>query len=136
MRLSNLKTKTAIGAKIPVFVICVEAILYLLLYNLHDCTFNFGNLNPLFNFNFNAGKKSVYGNESWSFNQIRWENCILKFGGFTGGKKKKTTSEVSHLYWDVLISEFFGLLSVTPETIFHLVFILLTFTMWLLVGNL
>ena len=27
------------NAKIPVFVICVETILYLLLYNLHDCTF-------------------------------------------------------------------------------------------------
>ena len=25
---------------IPVFVICVEAIIYLLSYNLHDCTFN------------------------------------------------------------------------------------------------
>ena len=27
-------------AKILVFVICAEAIIYLLLYNLHDCTFN------------------------------------------------------------------------------------------------
>ena len=27
------------NAKILVFVICVEAIIYLLLYNLHDCTF-------------------------------------------------------------------------------------------------
>ena len=26
--------------KISMFVICAEAILYLLLYNLHDCTFN------------------------------------------------------------------------------------------------
>ena len=26
------------NAKISVFVICVEAIMYLLLYNLHDCT--------------------------------------------------------------------------------------------------
>ena len=39
--LNNLKTKTAMNAKISVFVICVEAIIYLLLYNLHDCTFNF-----------------------------------------------------------------------------------------------
>ena len=29
------------NAKISVIVICVEAIIYLLLYNLHDCTFNF-----------------------------------------------------------------------------------------------
>ena len=28
------------NAKISMFVICVEAIIYLLLYNLHDCTFN------------------------------------------------------------------------------------------------
>ena len=27
------------NAKISVFVICVEAIIYLLLYNLRDCTF-------------------------------------------------------------------------------------------------
>ena len=27
------------NAKLSVFVICVEAIVYLLLYNLHDCTF-------------------------------------------------------------------------------------------------
>ena len=25
--------------KFPVFVVCVEEIMYLLLYNLHDCTF-------------------------------------------------------------------------------------------------
>ena len=28
------------NAKISVFVICLEAILYLLLYNLNECTFN------------------------------------------------------------------------------------------------
>ena len=28
------------NAKISMFVICVEAIMYLLLYNLDDCTFN------------------------------------------------------------------------------------------------
>ena len=38
--LSNLKTKTAMNAKISVFVISVEAIIYLLLYNLLDCAFN------------------------------------------------------------------------------------------------
>ena len=29
------------NTKISVFVICVEAIIYLALCNLHDCTFNF-----------------------------------------------------------------------------------------------
>ena len=28
------------NTKIPLLVICVEAIIYFLLYNLHDCTFN------------------------------------------------------------------------------------------------
>ena len=36
LRLNNLKTRTAMNAKISVFVISVEAIIYLLLYNLHD----------------------------------------------------------------------------------------------------
>ena len=40
LRLNNLKTRAAMNAKISVFVICVEAIMYLLLHNLHDCTFN------------------------------------------------------------------------------------------------
>ena len=31
-------------AKILVFLICVEAITYLLSYNLHDCAFNFSSL--------------------------------------------------------------------------------------------
>ena len=39
LRLNNLKSRTAMNAKISVFIICVEAIIYLLLYNLHDCTF-------------------------------------------------------------------------------------------------
>ena len=30
--------------KISVLVICVKTIIYLLLYNLHDCTFNFVNV--------------------------------------------------------------------------------------------
>ena len=32
------------NAKISVFLICVEAIIYLLSYNLRDCTFNLANL--------------------------------------------------------------------------------------------
>ena len=41
------------NAKIAVLVICVEAIIYLLLYNLHDCTFNFEQVNA-----HKVGKKS------------------------------------------------------------------------------
>ena len=40
LRLNNLKTRTALNAKISVFFICAEAIIYLLLYNLHECNFN------------------------------------------------------------------------------------------------
>ena len=39
VRLYNLKTRTAMNAEISVFVILVEAIIYLLLYNIHGCTF-------------------------------------------------------------------------------------------------
>ena len=39
LQLNNLKTRPTMNAKVSVFVICVEAIIYLLLYNLHDCTF-------------------------------------------------------------------------------------------------
>ena len=39
LRLKNLKTRTAVNAKISVFVNCVEAIIYLLLYGLHYDTF-------------------------------------------------------------------------------------------------
>ena len=38
--LNNIKTRTAMNVKIAMLVICVEAIIYLLSYNLHDCTFN------------------------------------------------------------------------------------------------
>ena len=37
--LSNLKTRIAMNVKITVFVICVEVIIYWLLYNLHEGTF-------------------------------------------------------------------------------------------------
>ena len=39
LRLNNLKTRTAINAKTSVYIICVEAIVYFLLCNLHVCTF-------------------------------------------------------------------------------------------------
>ena len=39
LRLSNLKTRTGIKAKVSALDVCVEAIMYLLLYNWHDCIF-------------------------------------------------------------------------------------------------
>ena len=38
--LNNLKSRTAMNVKILLFVVCVEAIMYLLLYYLHGFTFN------------------------------------------------------------------------------------------------
>ena len=35
------KLRTIMNVKISVFVICIEAIMYFLLYNLHDCNFNY-----------------------------------------------------------------------------------------------
>ena len=40
LRLNNLKTRTAMNAKISVFATCVEVIIDLLIHNLHDCIFN------------------------------------------------------------------------------------------------
>ena len=39
LRLNDIRTRTAMNAKMSVFVICVEAIVYLLLYNLRDFIF-------------------------------------------------------------------------------------------------
>ena len=40
--LSNIKTRTAMNVNILVFVLCVEAIIFLSLSNLNDSTFNLG----------------------------------------------------------------------------------------------
>ena len=46
-RLNNLNPKTAMNAKISVLLICLEAVIYLLLYNLHDYTFKLFVLLPI-----------------------------------------------------------------------------------------
>ena len=40
--LNKLKPRTGMNANLSLFFIYVKAITYLLLYNLHDCTFNAG----------------------------------------------------------------------------------------------
>ena len=40
LRLHNLKIRAAMNAKISVFVVCVEAIIYFFVYDLHNCFFN------------------------------------------------------------------------------------------------
>ena len=39
--LNNLKTRAVMNAKISAVVVCVEVIIHLLLYNLHERTFNY-----------------------------------------------------------------------------------------------
>ena len=41
LRLSGFRAGMAMGAEISVFDICVEAIIYLFLHNMHDSTGNF-----------------------------------------------------------------------------------------------
>ena len=56
------------NANTSVFVICVEVIIYLLLYNLHNCTFKFENSSSS---NLTVGvskKKFFFGN----FSQFFW----------------------------------------------------------------
>ena len=45
LRFNNLKTRAAMNAKTSLFICCVEPIIYLLLFNLHDCTFRVFNAN-------------------------------------------------------------------------------------------
>ena len=42
LRLNNLKIRTAMNAKISLFVTCGEVIIHLLLYKLHDCPLKLG----------------------------------------------------------------------------------------------
>ena len=60
------------NAKISLFIICVEAIIYLLLYNLHECAFKYD-------------KK--YFSEGWGYKKISIEGG----GGYSldGGSSDK-----------------------------------------------
>ena len=70
-KFNNLKTRTAINAKISVFVICVEVIMYLLLYSFHDFTFNLKSIRMqflptevrqlAFSYNVFAGTNNIFG---------------------------------------------------------------------------
>ena len=55
------------NAKISVIIICVEAVIYLLLYNLHDCTFKSET-------NEKKKKKQLY-TELWE-RLLQWEHGI------------------------------------------------------------
>ena len=70
LRLNNLKTRTAMNTKLLLFVICVGVIIYLLLYNFHDCTFDWRKWRGTNT----AKKKCLYSELFWSaFSRIRTE---------------------------------------------------------------
>ena len=73
---NNFKTRTAMNAKISVFAICVAAIIYLLLYNLHDCTFNCQQIYALHTC-FHC--TSVFQFELWTLNLISTTAILLLF---------------------------------------------------------
>ena len=66
-RFNNLKTRIALNAKISVIVICVEVMIFLFLYNLHDCTFNIVNI---FN-DYKIFPHSLYGTKYLKMDQIK-----------------------------------------------------------------
>ena len=59
---------------IGMFVICVEAIVYLLLNNLHDCTFNFEHIFTL------CFSVSIAIN-GWDGNFVKTKQNLILFGG-------------------------------------------------------
>ena len=95
LRLNNLKNRTAMNAKMSVFIY-VEAIIHLLLYNLHDCTFKkkpclvtwvnmcLKTVKKLFQF--------ISWNIIWELIIFReWEKWLVKFCNV----HKKTCSKIS-----------------------------------------
>ena len=48
------------NVNISVFVICVEAVIYLLLYNLHDCTFKKSNFKQKISTRVNRKRSKVH----------------------------------------------------------------------------
>ena len=75
------------NARISVFVIFVEAIIYLLLYNLHDCTFNSGKcVILLISFEVKLrtcsfGKKNK-ADQSFSFKEMELNGLLSNFFGY------------------------------------------------------
>ena len=63
LRLNSSKTKIGMNAKLSIFVICVEAIIYFLLHNLHDFTFNIEHVSQentcALEFIFNRGRNKM-----------------------------------------------------------------------------
>ena len=62
LQANNLKTKKSMNEQTSVFVICVEGIMYLLLYSLIDCTFKMWSL---FKVLFPAKSKCIL-DQNWS----------------------------------------------------------------------
>ena len=94
LRLNNLKTRTGMNEKNSMFCICVEAIIYLLSYNQHDCTFSSvpydfhclilcnqtSNLIIITILNANMQyifiHKKLWGGSSWSSTSSSWSGLV------------------------------------------------------------
>ena len=73
LQINNLKYRTATNAKMSVFVICVDVIIYLLLYGLHDCTFKIYNLyETLLGKKFWCNDFNAADVKRWSFALLAW----------------------------------------------------------------
>ena len=64
------------NVKISVFVICIETIIYLLLYNLHDCTFKLSNQNQAKTFKVNMICKVKITYKVIDLERVP-DNCII-----------------------------------------------------------
>ena len=91
LQLNNLKTRIAMNAKISVFVVCIETIICLLLYNLDDCTFKDTQREkaPL-NQNSSTYKKYEYGHLG------RWYIKSALYKRFSSWNK---SSKIYSSYW-------------------------------------
>ena len=94
-RFNNLKTRTAMNAQISMFVIFVKAIIYLSLYNLHNCTFKRIWANSLTSFPDEMIRKPTV---SWWFQEIIRLNALdIRSKNWVWFSVKKS------LFWENLV---------------------------------
>ena len=121
LRLNNLKTRTTLNVKISVFVICVEAIIHLLLYNLHDCTFKQLNGKILSR---QSGIPALQKRDSalpgWNFLHVIARYNLWRIYD-TAGIPAKTGQNCTPANWDqvITIKGYFLLLGYEPCTMYH-----------------
>ena len=111
LRLNNLKIRIAMNAKISVFVIRVEAIIYLLLYDLHDCIFKYLDFQKVpIQYQLLVNQFSRF---EWKFRCLKWffysfyKGCNQYFGSNEEFLKYSYQSSDWHSYCTILARKFF-----------------------------